>query len=648
MKTEENRQGQEKSQKKAQKKTFKQRLISAKESFKNLGFLLSLYRKYALAYLIITVSLWAFWGMANSLISVYISRVVVGKIEAKSPYLAIIAAAGLLYGLSALLSIMTNALSYLYQYPRNGLILRKVNREIFVKAMNTDYKYYDSPEFYNDFTWVSSNLGNQMEQSRNILENLVQSFTTFVAMTAYLSVVGPWVLAVTAAGVLVRGVLQYKSISLDYSLSDKLNPHQRTMTYINRMFYTKEPAADIKTTRVRDYLLRTYDKASDTMYKTHLSANVKMFLLDAMSSLANQIVTVCVIALIVKSVIAGETADIALYTSLLIASQQMNSAMWSVSYQLTQLGRVSKYTNRIRKFFETESVIEITDGVGADIPDCPLSVDFTDVTFAYGEVDAEVERLNEKFGKSEASPWEKTRSEDDPKEHKPVIERFDMHVKAGEKIAIVGENGAGKTTLTKLLLRLYDVSGGELMLGGRDIKEYDARKLRDAVGIAFQQGQTFALPLSENLRIYRDADDEELRDILRKVGLSKLLENKKGLDAQVTREFDDGGIMLSGGEMQKFALARLLTGRFGLLILDEPTASLDPLAEYELNKMILDRSRPETTIVIAHRLSTIRDADRIYLVDGGRVAECGSHDELIALGGKYAEMFTKQAEKYVE
>jgi ATP-binding cassette subfamily B protein len=617
-------------------------------SLKNLSFLLGLYRKYALAYLIITVSLWAFWGMANSLISVYISRVVVGKIETHSPYLAIIAAAAMLYGLSALLSIMTNALSYLYQYPRNGLIQRKVNREIFVKAVNTDYKYYDSPEFYNDFTWVSSNLGNQMEQSRNILENLVQSFTTFVAMTAYLSVVGPWVLAVTAAGILVRGALQYKSISLDYALNDKLNPLNRTINYINRMFYTKEPAADIKATRARDYLFRAYDKASATIYKTHLSLNVKMFLLDAVSSITNQAVTVCVIALIVKSVLSGETADIALYTSLLIASQQMNSALWSVSYQLTQLGRVSKYTNRIRKFFETASTIETTDGAGADVPAEPLSVDFTDVTFAYGEVDAEVERLNKKYGKSEAAPYEKTRDEDDePREHKPVVERLDMHIKAGEKIAIVGENGAGKTTLTKLLLRLYDVQSGELRIGGRPISEYDVRKLRDAVGIAFQQGQTYALPLSENLRIYRDADDSELREILRKVGLEKLLENKKGLDAQVTREFDDGGIMLSGGEMQKFALARLLTGRFGLLILDEPTASLDPLAEYELNKMILDRSRPETTIVIAHRLSTIRDADRIYLIDGGRVAEMGSHEELMAQGGKYAKMFTKQAEKYI-
>jgi ATP-binding cassette subfamily B protein len=133
-----------------------------------------------------------------------------------------------------------------------------------------------------------------------------------------------------------------------------------------------------------------------------------------------------------------------------------------------------------------------------------------------------------------------------------------------------------------------------------------------------------------------------------RVGLSELLENSGGLDAELTREFDENGIMLSGAERQKFALARLLTGGFGLILPDEPTASLDPLAEYELNRMILDRNRPETTIVIAHRLSTMRDADRIYLIDGGVIAEFGSHDELMTGGGKYAEMFTKQAENYIK
>ncbi|NLA88070.1 MAG: ABC transporter ATP-binding protein, partial [Clostridiales bacterium] len=198
----------------------------------------------------------------------------------------------------------------------------------------------------------------------------------------------------------------------------------------------------------------------------------------------------------------------------------------------------------------------------------------------------------------------------------------------------------------KLLLRLYDVNEGDIRINCRSIKEYDIRKLRDAVGIAFQNSSIYSISVADNLRAYRDAEDEKLEEILRKVGLNRILDEGGGLSATMTHEFDDKGVVLSGGEKQKFALARLLTGSFGLLLLDEPTAALDPIAEYELNKLVLDRTRPETTIVIAHRLSTIRDADRIYLVDEGRILECGTHHELMRLGGKYAEMFTKQAEKY--
>ncbi|MDR3309744.1 MAG: ATP-binding cassette domain-containing protein, partial [Oscillospiraceae bacterium] len=142
--------------------------------------------------------------------------------------------------------------------------------------------------------------------------------------------------------------------------------------------------------------------------------------------------------------------------------------------------------------------------------------------------------------------------------------------------------------------------------------------------------------------VYRKADDGALSELLQKLGLDA------PLGAEVTREFDESGIMLSGGEAQKLGLARILHGDFGLLLLDEPSSALDPLAEYELTKLLFDRARECTAIMVAHRLSTIRDADMIYLIAGGTVAERGTHGELMSLGGKYAEMFTKQAENYVK
>lgn len=156
------------------------------------------------------------------------------------------------------------------------------------------------------------------------------------------------------------------------------------------------------------------------------------------------------------------------------------------------------------------------------------------------------------------------------------------------------------------------------------------------------------MTLAENMKLYRDVPNEKLARIIEKLGLSSVLEKfDGGLDAQVTKEFDKNGIVLSGGETQKLGLARLFTGQFGLLILDEPSAALDSIAEYELNKVIMEL-RDTTTIMISHRLSTVRDADCIYLIQNGEIAEAGSHSQLMKQNGKYAAMFHMQAEKYLE
>lgn len=208
----------------------------------------------------------------------------------------------------------------------------------------------------------------------------------------------------------------------------------------------------------------------------------------------------------------------------------------------------------------------------------------------------------------------------------------------------MGENGAGKTTITKLLLRLYDPSSGEIKINGVPISEYSPKELRLKMGVAFQEHYLYTMSYAKNLSLYHDMSDEEIDSVSKQLGLDRVLaKNNANYNSQVGREFDGSGIQMSEGEQQKLALARVFAGDFGLLVLDEPTASLDPLAEYELNRLILDKAKTTTTILISHRLSAVRDADRIILVENGRIAEEGTHDELIALHGKYYEMFEKQA-----
>ena len=196
--------------------------------------------------------------------------------------------------------------------------------------------------------------------------------------------------------------------------------------------------------------------------------------------------------------------------------------------------------------------------------------------------------------------------------------------------------------MAKLLLRLYDTDEGVILYNGRPIREWDVHELRKRVGIAFQDANLYALTLRENLQYYNpDASDEQRVKALKTVGLDRL----DNLDKTVSREFLEDGIMLSGGETQKLALARLLIDDFDLVILDEPSSSLDPIAEDKMTKLMFSMSNT-TTIMIAHRLSTIRDADRIYLISDGEIKEQGTHEELLAMSGKYAEMFYKQSENY--
>ena len=275
------------------------------------------------------------------------------------------------------------------------------------------------------------------------------------------------------------------------------------------------------------------------------------------------------------------------------------------------MARVSEQAEQAREFFDLPSVIE--PSTGETPPKGPLSLELRDVSFAYPESDFCLKHLN-------------------------------LRIEPGEKIGIVGENGAGKSTLAKLLLRLYDIDSGAILYNEKPIGEWDVHELRKRVGIAFQDANLYALTLRENLQYYNpEASDQRRLKALKTVGLDRL----DDLEKKVSREFLEDGIMLSGGETQKLALARLLMDDFGLMILDEPSSALDPLAEYKMTKLMFDVSNT-TTIMIAHRLSTIRDADRIYLISGGEVAEQGTHEELMALNGKYAEMFRKQAENYTK
>ncbi len=235
---------------------------------------------------------------------------------------------------------------------------------------------------------------------------------------------------------------------------------------------------------------------------------------------------------------------------------------------------------------------------------------------------------------------------------KMVLKNVSMKIRKNEKIAIVGYNGAGKSTLIKLLLRLYEPVGGSINLNGRNIKDYKMESYRELFGTVFQDFRLFSVSIAENVKMdILDKTPEEEAAIKKALDAAtftpKLEQLPDGIYTQIGKEFDDCGTLLSGGEAQKIAIARTVMHGNEVIIMDEPSSALDPDSEYELNKLMMSATYDRTVIFISHRLSTTRMADRIYMLEEGSIIESGSHDELMKLDGKYAEMFNLQAEKYL-
>ena len=231
-----------------------------------------------------------------------------------------------------------------------------------------------------------------------------------------------------------------------------------------------------------------------------------------------------------------------------------------------------------------------------------------------------------------------------------MIKNVSIKLDAREKLALVGYNGAGKTTLIKLIMRLYDPTEGTILMNGVDIRDYDVKQYRHYMGVVFQDFNLYAATVAENV-VMGEVDDRNAKKVVKALescGFKERLDSmENGIHTVLTKEFDDSGAILSGGEGQKIAIARAIYKDSGLIILDEPSSALDPIAEYNFNCYMAEAAKQSTVIFISHRLSTTRLADRIIMLENGRLCEEGTHNELIERNGKYAEMWHTQADKYI-
>lgn len=542
--------------------------------------------------------------------SATLAQAVIEMIEAGKPFEAAFLT-GLTYLLLALaLNLLHAVYEDFYLRWKKQEIEGTIERSIYEKALMVDYRHFDDPSYFDSYKLTTEKFASQSSEMLQNLFSLLSGVAKCIVYGALIASQGVALLLIVlgCSAFVAYAQIYWSRVSVERETA--MVNDQRKADYLRRLFFDHTAVADLRASNIKKPLFSLFDGSVKSRAAIYRKYGAKEFLTDILANLAQLGTTFAVPVYVAWGVMSGNIGGIGVYATLIASSLALKEALNALGWWSSQVALGVAYAQKVQHFFDTDSTIEAsTDGEKAS--DGPFSVRFDHVSYRYGGSD--------EF----------------------AIRDLSLAIAAGEKIAIVGENGAGKTTLTKLLLRLYDADGGTVQINGRPIADYDVSTLRGRIGIAFQQSRLYALSVRENMTAYADADDARLKSCLEEVGL------RLSLDAQVTKEFDENGAVLSGGDAQRLCLTRLLHSEFGLLILDEPSSALDPIAEYRIAKLIFDRS-PTTTVMVAHRLSTVVDADRIYLLSDGRIIESGTHAELMAQNGKYREMFLKQAEGYLK
>ncbi|MBR5826012.1 MAG: ABC transporter ATP-binding protein [Clostridia bacterium] len=522
-------------------------------------------------------------------------------------------------GAIAAVLVTSTLLSWLYREFFWNVEKEKVhynlNKTLYEKAKNLDQESYDNPEFYNNFILTIESSSDNIQNLLGLVRNYVGNLISLLAVAGVLLTIDPICLVIIL--VFIGGFLPLSRKIGDLQMERRIDntKFHRRSDYFQRIFYLQEYCKEVRMNDISPILMERYNDAADDVIGNQRKYCKKISSLYMVQETGIQILGFMFVlplylgycVLVKESITPGDF--VAAFNGAHSIAISINFlTVWAVAVFSERGKMIEKYREFIKADFR------IRDGEKKAEKGEPKEIKIENLSFTYPGNDA------------------------------PTLKNINLTIKPYEKIALVGYNGAGKTTLTNLILRLYDATDGGVYIDGEDVRKVTIESHRNRFAAVFQDFQLFSCSVGENVALDREYDEKKVEEALRNSGFSKEL--KKGISTELLREFDDEGQMLSGGESQKVAIARAFYKDCPYVILDEPSANLDPVAEYNLNQAMLDAAANKTVIFISHRLSTTVNADRIYVMEKGEIIESGSHAELMAKGGTYAYMFNLQAEKY--
>ena len=561
------------------------------------------------------------WGcILNIITSIVLVRTVIDQIQAGKSFVEILLFIVAIF-VFQLLTRLSISLYDNFYLPRVDIeIGRKLQKVFYKKVAQLDLEDFETSTFYDEYVRSSVALAGKAHEVLRSVCDILSSTIMLFSMSTILFVIDPFLIFFAIAPFIYTLLMGNKLNQLRFKYSMEDTSLNRETDYIQRTYFMTDYAKEMRLTNIIQVLKKRYAALMKEKRDRIKARFPKLTAYDYVGRFINTYIVYY------GSMIYAAFKMIVMKTMVLGDFFVVTNSIFSVAGSLKSFGSIfqsfndhSLYIEQMRTFLEREPKISRNEN-GPLVNKNSVYLKLDSVSFRYNGAQED------------------------------CLKDISLEIKPGEKIAIVGNNGAGKTTFVKLLMRLYDVDRGSIKLNGINIKEYNLDSYRELFGTVFQDHKVLSLTVKENVFMAEDEPEngeEILETALRKSDIyDKINSLPLKADTILSREFDETGTILSGGEYQKIALARVFAKSCEVVILDEPSSALDPISEYKMYNNMMEVCKDKTVIFISHRLSSAVMADKIYLFEDGRVTESGSHKELLAMNGKYADMFRKQAEKY--
>jgi len=513
-------------------------------------------------------------------------------------------------------SILSRGIDFL-----DALLADKYTRHVSVLVMKhaaeLDLVAYENPEFYDRMERARVQATDRLGMIQSI-GRLVQLFVTTITLSVSIVLFSPWLLLLLVAGVVPAFMGESHFAFLGYAKNFRQTPIRRQLDYLRVAGGSKEAAKELKLFGLGSFFTERFARLSDQIYEEDVSLARRRLVAGSLLSVIGTAGYYSAYVFVIWRTVTG-LLSIGTLAFLSGAILQASANIQQIFSTVSSIADQALFLTDLIAFFAMEPTIRSKPNALPAPRPIQSGFEFRNVSFRY------------------------------PGSSRLILDGLNFHLSPGERVAVVGENGQGKTTIVKLLTRLYDPSEGQVLLDGADLREYNLEDLYRNIGIIFQDFMRYEMTARENIAVGRIEEIDSLlllQQAAEKSMADEVISRLPGQYEQMLGRRFDGGVDLSGGEWQKVALARAYLRNAQLLVLDEPTAALDARSEFQVFQRFSELTAGKMALFISHRFSTVRMADRIVVIEGGRVAEDGDHEQLTHLGGRYAEMFEMQAGSY--